>query len=198
MSEELEKLRHNESNGEIKEKSFPYLTAELGGGQQVTAHRCPVATGPDIGAMSLVKMGSGAGLLGYYMYHGGSNPEGKLTTLQESKETGYANDLPEINYDFNAPIRQYGTISDSLKEIKLLAYFLRDFREDMAALPAEIPDERIKPEDLQTLRVSCRHDETHGYDFFNNYQRRRTMAEHKHVILKGSCGEETVTFPALI
>ena len=51
-------------------------------------------------------------------------------------------------------------------------------------------------EDLQTLRVSCRHDETHGYVFFNNYQRRRTMAEHKHVILKGSCGEETVTFPA--
>ena len=146
--------------------------------------------------MSLVKMGSGAGLLGYYMYHGGSNPDGKLTTLQEGKETGYANDLPEINYDFNAPIRQYGTISDSLKEIKLLAYFLQDFGEDMAALPAEIPDERIKPEDLQTLRVSCRHDETHGYVFFNNYQRRRTMAEHKHVILKGSCGEETVTFPA--
>ena len=178
------------------EASFPYLTAELGGGLQVTAHRRPVATGPDIGAMSLVKMGSGAGLLGYYMYHGGSNPDGKLTTLQESKTTGYANDLPEINYDFNAPIRQYGTISDSLKEIKLLAYFLQDFGEDMASLPAEIPDERIKPEDLQTLRISCRHDETHGYVFFNNYQRRRTMAEHKHLILEGSCGEETVTFPA--
>lgn len=187
---------HVEDAVTFDEASFPYLTAELGGGLQVTAHRRPVATGPDIGAMSLVKMGSGAGLLGYYMYHGGSNPDGKLTTLQESKETGYANDLPEINYDFNAPIRQYGTISDSLKEIKLLAYFLRDFGEDMAVLPAEIPDERIKPEDLQTLRVSCRHDETHGYVFFNNYQRRRTMAEHKHVILKGSCGEETVTFPA--
>lgn len=186
---------HVEDAVTFDEASFPYLTAELGGGLQVTAHRRPVATGPDIGAMSLVKMGSGAGLLGYYMYHGGSNPDGKLTTLQESKETGYANDLPEINYDFNAPIRQYGTISDSLKEIKLLAYFLRDFGEDMAALPAEIQDERIKPEDLQTLRVSCRHDETHGYVFFNNYQRRRTMAEHKQVILKGNCGEETVTFP---
>ncbi len=191
---------HVEDAVTFDEADFPYLTAELGGGLQVTAHRRPVATGPDIGAMSLVKMGSGAGLLGYYMYHGGSNPDGKLTTLQESKETGYANDLPEINYDFNAPIRQYGTISDSLKEIKLLAYFLRDFGEDMAALPAEIPDEKIKPEDLQTLRVSCRHDETHGYVFFNNYQRRRTMAEHKQVILQGSCGGDTetdhVTFPS--
>ena len=187
---------HVENAVTFDEASFPYLTAELGGGLQVTAHRRPVATGPDIGAMSLVKMGSGAGLLGYYMYHGGSNPDGKLTTLQESKATGYANDLPEINYDFNAPIRQYGTISDSLKEIKLLAYFLQDFGADMAALPAEIPDEKIKPEDLQTLRVSSRHDETHGYVFFNNYQRRRTMAEHKHLILKGSSGEDTVTFPA--
>ncbi len=182
---------HVEDSVTFDEASFPFLTAELGGGLQVTAHRRPVATGPDIGAMSLVKMGSGAGLLGYYMYHGGSNPDGKLSTLQESKATGYANDLPEINYDFNAPIRQYGTISDSLKEIKILAYFLQDFGEDMAALPADIPNGQIQPEDMETLRISSRHDDTHGYIFFNNYQRRRTMADHRQVVLKGA-----VTFPA--
>ena len=60
--------------------------------------------------MSLTKLGSGVALLGYYMYHGGSNPKGKLSTLQESRETGYLNDLPEVNYDFNAPVRQYGAI----------------------------------------------------------------------------------------
>lgn len=185
---------HVEDAVTFDEASFPYLTAELGGGLQVTAHRRPVATGTDIGAMSLVKMGSGAGLLGYYMYHGGSNPDGKLTTLQESKETGYANDLPEINYDFNAPMRQYGTISDSLKEIKLLAYFLKDFGEDLAALPAEIPQDHIKPEDMETLRTTCRHDDTHGYVFFNNYQRRRTMAEHRDVVLQGLHGNEVTSF----
>jgi len=52
------------------------------------------------------------------------HPKGKLSTLQESRATGYLNDLPEINYDFNAPIRQYGTISDSYREIKLLEQFL--------------------------------------------------------------------------
>ena len=92
--------------------------AELGGGLQVTMHRRPVAKGCDVGTMSTVKMGSGAGLLGYYMYHGGGNPEGKTVRLQESRATGYLNDLPEINYDFNAPIRRYGTISDSYREIK--------------------------------------------------------------------------------
>ena len=131
------------------------------------------------------------------MYHGGSNPKGKLSTLQESRATGYANDLPEINYDFNAPIRQYGTISDNYREIKLLALFLEDFGEDMAVLPAEIFDETIKPEDMHSLRSSARHDDTHGYVFFNNYQRRRVMDAHKNVVFEGPCGKEKVTFPAV-
>lgn len=188
---------HVEDTITFDESKFPYLTAELGGGLQVTGHRRPVAEGPDIGAMSTTKLASGVALLGYYMYHGGSNPKGKLSTLQESRDTGYANDLPEINYDFNAPVRQYGTISENYREIKLLGLFLKDFGEDMAALPAEIFDETIKPEDMHSLRCSCRHDDTHGYVFFNNYQRRRTMDAHPGVVLEGTCGSGRVSFPAV-
>lgn len=188
---------HVEDAVTFDEASFPYLTAELGGGLQATSHRRPVATGPDIGAMSMTKLASGVGLLGYYMYHGGSNPEGKLSTLQESRATGYANDLPEINYDFNAPVRQYGTISDNYKEIKCLALFLKDFGEDMAALPAEIFDESIKPEDMHSLRGSCRHDDSHGYVFFNNYQRQRTMDAHPGTVFEGVCQGGNVIFPAV-
>ena len=188
---------HVEGAVTFDESRFPYLTAELGGGVQVTSHRRPVAEGRDIGAMSTVKLASGVALLGYYMYHGGSNPKGKLSTLQESRATGYANDLPEINYDFNAPVRQYGTISDTYKEIKLLAAFLQDFGEDMAALSAEIIPEDVKPEDMHTLRTSCRHDGTHGYVFFNNYQRRRRMDAHKAVVFKGITDRGEAAFPAV-
>lgn len=180
---------HVEDANTYREEDFPFLTAELGGGLQVTMHRRPVAQGRDVGAMSTVKLGSGAALLGYYMYHGGSNSKGKLSTLQESRATGYLNDLPEINYDFNAPIRQYGTIADSYKEIKLLAYFLQDFGEDMAVLKAEIPAKRIVPGDMHTLRITCRHDATHGYVFFNNYQRRMKMDDHMGVQLCGLLGD---------
>ncbi len=184
-------------NTAFDEKKYPYLTAELGGGMQVTAHRRPVASGTDIGAMSHVKLASGVALLGYYMYHGGSNPKGRLSTLQESLSTKYINnnDLPEINYDFNAPVRQYGTISDTYREIKLLALFLRDFGEDLATLPAEIDPENVKPEDRHTLRKSCRHDGTHGYVFFSNYQRRRTMEIHENVVFRGLTDEGEVVFP---
>lgn len=188
---------HVEDAITFDESRFPYLTAELGGGMQATSHRRPVATGPDIGAMSTTKLASGVALLGYYMYHGGSNPQGKLSTMQESRDTGYLNDLPEINYDFNAPIRQYGAISDNYREIRLLAFFLQDFGEDLAPLKAEIFPENVKPEDMHTLRTSCRHDDTHGYVFFNNYQRRRTMDGHKGVVFKGLTAAGEVVFPAV-
>lgn len=187
---------HVDETVTFNQDDFPYLTAELGGGVQVTKHRRPIAKGTDIGAMSLTKLGSGVGLLGYYMYHGGSNPDGKLTTLHESRESGYTNDLPEINYDFNAPIRQFGTISETYREIRLLAYFLQDFGGDLAVLPADIDPEFVKPGDTHTLRMSIRHDDSHGYIFVNNYQRRLTMDAHKGVVLEGKTAGAPVVFPA--
>lgn len=177
------------------ETKFPYLTAELGGGVQITDHRRPQVSGADIGAMSIAKLGSGVGMLGYYMYHGGSNPCGKYSSLQESRETGYANDLPEINYDFQAPIRQFGTISDTYREIRLLALFLRDFGELLAPMQSKILTPCEDPENAHTLRLACRFDENGGFLFFNNYQRRRTMDAHPGTVLMGYDGKGTVLFP---
>lgn len=177
---------------------FPYLTAELGGGMQVTHHRRPVAHGSDIGAMSLVKLGSGVNLLGYYMYHGGTNPKGKLTTLQETRATGYPNDLPELSYDFRAPLREYGQISSTFKEIKLLTSFIHDFGADLCEMPAYIPESNpLKPTDNTNLRTSYRHNGESGYVFVNNYQRRREMASHKGIVLSTKLEKETITFPAI-
>ena len=186
---------HTEQQLTFDETRFPYLTAELGGGVQVTAHRRPVVCGRDIGAMSLVKLGSGVALLGYYMYHGGSNPKGRLSTLQETRAVGDFCELPEINYDFYAPIRQYGMISDTYREIKLLSLFLQDFGEDFAALRTEIPQAHADPEDTESLRVSGRHDGFHGYVFYNNYQRGKEMREHAGVVLQGKTPDGDILFP---
>ena len=161
---------------------FPYLTAELGGGLQMTKHRRTVTAAKDIAAISIVKIGSGVNLLGYYMYHGGTNPDGKLTTLQESKATGYPNDVPEKSYDFNAPIREYGQIAPVLKELKLLFFFIHDFGSQLCSLPAVIPENNpLKPNNLTDLRYSYRTDGKKGYVFINNYIRHQIMPEHKDI-----------------
>ena len=163
---------------------FPYLTAELGGGLQVTKHRRPIATGDDTEAMTMVKIASGANLVGYYMYHGGTNPKGKLTTLQESRETGYPNDLPICSYDFNAPLREYGQMEESYRHVRLLGTFIHDFGDDLTdmAYTAQ-PGNPLKPDDYKSLRSAVRYktdgDIKRGYLFVNNYQRRYEMAPHK-------------------
>ncbi len=187
---------------------FPYLTAELGGGLQVTRHRRPVAAARDIGAMSLVKLGSGVTLLGYYMYHGGTNPEGKLTTLQESRETGYPNDLPVKSYDFNAPIREFGQMSDTFREIRLLSLFAHDFGERLCEMPyVAQPGNPSHPEDLLSLRSAVRmipearqEQAPEGYLFVNNMQRGRRMAPHRAVTLRacGADGSEVFAFPETV
>lgn len=164
---------------------YPYLTAELGGGLQVTYKRRPVAKPADIGAMSLSKMGSGCNLLGYYMYHGGTNPEGKLTTLEENTATGSINDLPVKNYDFRAPLGEYGMPNGTYDEIKLDALFVHDFGEKLCEMNAHIPQSNpVHPEDNRTLRFSWRFaEESEGFVFVNNYQRCRKMAEHSNTVL---------------
>jgi hypothetical protein len=157
---------------------YPYLTAELGSGIQVTHHRRPIISGDDIGAFTTVALGSGANMLGYYMLHGGTNPSGRFSTLQESRATGYANDVPELSYDFQAPIDEYGYLNPSYGRLKTIHMMLRDFGDVMAqASPCFPQDNSVNAEDLTTLRYCVRYGMDGGFLFLNNYQRRRKMKD---------------------
>lgn len=176
---------------------YPYLTAELGGGLQPTFKRRTVPTAQDIGAESLVKMASGCNLLGYYMYHGGTNPAGKLTTLQESTETKYLNDLPELSYDFFAPIKEYGQTSETYGELKLYSLFVKDFGNALCKMSAKISDKNPSdPADTEHVRFSYRIDEDkQGFLFVNNYVRHQTQHETKQAVF--SIPEAGVSFEPL-
>ncbi len=148
---------------------YPYLMAEMGGGIFVTFHRRPVATSLDTCAMSLVKLGSGANLLGYYMYHGGTNPAGDVN---ETRESGSYSETPTLTYFPRAPIGEYGRIDDSAKELKRLAMFLQSFSETLAPLPCALPDNGAKrPTDADSPRYAWRKENESGFLFVNNYQR---------------------------
>lgn len=156
----------------------PYLTAELGGGLQVTALRRTYPYTTDTLAQAFCMLGSGANLLGYYMYHGGVNPDGKLTTLQESKETGYFNDLPIKSYDFQAPIRESGIKNVSFYALADLHSFINEYEEVLARSEVYLPDIKPQtPEDMVTPRVSVRydHDSKTAFVFINAHQRNRKM-----------------------
>lgn len=168
---------------------FPYLTAELGGGLQSTHHRRMYLCPEDTGAMSLCKLGSGCNLLGYYMYHGGTNPHGKLTTLQESRDSGSLNDMPAYGYDGRSPLRQFGQYGAVYGELKLLALFADSFGAELCGMSAYIPEDNPKhADDLENIRYSVRHNGRSGYLFINNYQRGYKMRAHANASLSFDCG----------
>lgn len=155
------------------EDEYPYLLAEMGGGICSTFHRRPTAQPEDTGAMSLVKLGSGANLLGYYMYHGGVNPGQELN---ETRESGSACETPTMSYMPHAPIGDSGQIGELAKELKLLSMFIGSYGEMLAPMPAELPEDgATQPDDLSSPRYALRMKDGSGFAFVNNYQRSLTL-----------------------
>ena len=153
---------------------YPYFTCELGGGMATAYHRRPYVYPEDAYSMALVKLGSGSNLLGYYMYHGGTNPEGVLNTLNEVQTSpGTANnDLPVCTYDFQAPLGEFGQTYPQYYMLRPLHLFMHDFGETLAPMEASFP----APQDLKrgqddALRWAIRSQGDSGFVFINNYER---------------------------
>jgi len=157
---------------------YAYLTCEIGGGMVSSYHRRILVDPRDIEATTLVKLGSGSVSPGYYMYHGGTNPEGQLGTLMENQATPMTNwnDMPVKNYDFQAPLGQYGQIRSQYYLLRRLHLFLNDFGVRIAEMDTFLPDQRSTgKEDSTTLRWSLRSDGKSGFVFVNNYERNKEL-----------------------
>ncbi|MBQ3518721.1 MAG: beta-galactosidase [Clostridia bacterium] len=174
--------------------NVPFMTCEMGGGNQITYHRRPLINSRDIEALVICKLGSGVNLLGYYMFCGGLNPIG-LTTMQESKASGYPNDCPVISYDFQAPVGDMGQIRESYFRLSFIHRFLHSFGEMLAPMIAIMPDKApSSKDDTKTLRCALRSDGNSGFLFVNNHIRLHQMPAHPAHSFNIALNERTVSF----
>ncbi len=178
---------------------YPYLTCEIGGGMMSSYHRRIRVDPSDIEATTLVRLGSGSNSPGYYMYHGGTNPDGRRSSLMETQATPHTNwnDLPEKNYDFQAPLGQYGQVRPQYFLLRRLHEFLHAFGDRLAAMDTFLPDQRpTGRDDHATLRWSARSDGLGGFVFVNNHERSATLPDKPGVqfTLRLTDGR-TLTFP---
>lgn len=177
---------------------YPYLTCELGGGMMTSYHRRIRIDPMDVYAMALVKVGSGSNLPGYYMYHGGTNPEGALTTLSEMQNSKLTNnnDLPIKSYDFQAPLGEFGQINPQYHLLRKLHLFLKDFGGDLTRMPAHFPEPQTQDANKDSLlRWSVRSDGESGFVFVNNYQRLKALTPKTNVKFTIDLGGKQLAFP---
>lgn len=209
-SEQLDYSQLQSSDLSMLNSSYPYFTCELGGGMMTSYHRRCYLYPEDAYSMAVVKLGSGSNLLGYYMYHGGTNPASRwvpgetslkpyegdrqvyLNECQRCLSTNH-NDLPVLTYDFQAPLGEFGQVNPHYYLLRKLHLFLADFGEELAPMEAVFPcPQDIKKGQDDFLRWSYRAKETSGFVFINNYERLQHLSD-KHGVRFTVCG---VSFPS--
>ncbi len=159
---------------------YPFAICEMGCGLQPTHTRRPILSPMDAYALSLVKLGCGNNLIGYYMYHGGTNKIGKHSTFQESKAAAaskWDGDLPIRNYDFGTCLGQYGEVRRQYRLLNLLHLFARDFGALLAPMEPVFAEPFVPCTDAEHLRCALRTDGQAGFVFVNHHQRHLTLAD---------------------
>ena len=209
-SEQLDYSQLQSADLSMLNSSYPYFTCELGGGMMTSYHRRCYLYPEDAYSMAVVKLGSGSNLLGYYMYHGGTNPASRwvpgetslkpyegdrqvyLNECQRCLSTNH-NDLPVLTYDFQAPLGEFGQVNPHYYLLRKLHLFLADFGEELAPMEAVFPcPQDIKKGQDDFLRWSYRAKGTSGFVFINNYERLQHLSD-KHGVRFTVCG---VSFPS--
>jgi beta-galactosidase len=157
---------------------YPYACVEIGSGMASSYDKRIQVEPANVASLALSKLGNGNNMPGYYMFHGGVNPDGELSTLQED----HPNRMPVKDYDFQAPIGSDGQVREQYHLLRQQHLFLQDFGASLARMPAYFPEQR--PADLRdfsTLRWDVRSNGESGFLFFNNRQPYEALPEHKDI-----------------
>lgn len=169
---------------------YPVAYCEMAGGMQVSYTARPNVSPESVEAMTLVKLASGSNLLGYYMYHGGTNAVGKHTYLNEFG-------LPKMTYDYQSPLGEFGRVGKSYDRIRSLALFMDAFGSTLAPMGTLLPEGQsdIRPEDTESLRWCVRQKDGGGFLFLNNFQDHVDMPDREGVRIELETPRGAAAFP---
>ncbi len=168
----------------------PFACCEIGGGMQPFYRNRPVVPPESVEAMHVVQLGSGSNLMGYYVYHGGSNPVGKHPFLNEHR-------CPRISYDFQAPLSEFGRRKPHYGMLRRQFVFLKDFGSRLAPMQTSIPEKvkSIEAGDTKSPRWAVRFKDGSGFVFINNFQDHAEMRDLKNLVFNVMDGNKTTLIP---
>lgn len=172
---------------------YPSISAEIGPGIQVKYTRRPLVPYESVKPLMIRTIGSGANGIGYYMYHGGSTPHNDGFYYNEQ-----ANGIPRVNYDFQAPIGQYGQTRLHYRQLRTLHLFLASWGDRLAPMSTILPETNaaIRADNTDMLRYAVRAKDDAGFLFLVNFQDHVTMKDLEGVSVSVQTRRETLRFPS--
>ena len=166
------------------QSAFPLLDVEIGGGMSTAYNHRVRMYSEDMPSLHTVLLANGVNCLGYYMYHGGTNPHSLKnhsdcpeSTLQESsfQLAGAQNPMNSVSYDFFAPLSEFGVPRTHYHQMRRLHLFLRNFG------GTHVAHASYRSPNNSSLRWGVRSKNSSGFLFVNNHERLANLATVKDV-----------------
>ncbi|QYJ78343.1 beta-galactosidase [Shewanella acanthi] len=172
---------------------YPSIPAEIGPGIMPLYTRRPYFVEESLLPMMVRILGSGSNGVGYYMYHGGSTPLSKEGRFMGEELAG----VPKINYDFQAPIGEYGQVRSHFQSTKLLHFFMDSFGQQLAPMQTVLPktNSSIHPKNKDVLRYAARVKGKSAFIFMHNFQDDAEMENLKDLNITASIEGEKIRLP---
>ncbi|MGC9261507.1 MAG: beta-galactosidase [Phycisphaerae bacterium] len=143
----------------------PIIYVELGTGSPIRINFRPLPSAQGCLATAFAYLGGTETIaMGYYMYHGGSNPMNAVYGFTPKFEG-----LPLISYDYRAPIGEFGEARESYFVMRPMNYFVQNFGGRLADMEVRRQDNDVNNPGEDRLRVACRAKDGAGFIFINNY-----------------------------
>jgi len=174
---------------------YPSFSAEMGAGIQMTYDRRPYCYPSTAEAMMVRCLGGGSNGIGYYMYHGGSTPK-KIG--EESFFSDEPMGVPKINYDFQAPIGEFGLEKPVYRYLRLIHLFVNEFSDRLAPMQTVLPEnwKEMTPDNRDDLRFAARMKDGSGFLFMINAQDHDTLRHDQTGLrIRIKMNEETLNIP---
>ncbi|MBR0408458.1 MAG: beta-galactosidase [Clostridia bacterium] len=168
----------------------PYACCEMGAGMMCCYYYRFIYPYKSVDALANIKLGSGCNFIGYYMFHGGTNPIGKNGAFMNEAQ------VPKRSYDYQAALGEFGQARESYSRLKSIHFFTQSFGDRLAPLATLLPEgaSQIDPTDLETLRFAVRTDGKRGFLFINNFQDHRVMTPKAHEEIDIETAEDAFRF----
>ena len=168
----------------------PYACCEMGGGMMCCYYYRFIYPYKSVDALANIKLGSGCNFIGYYMFHGGTNPMGLHGAFLNEAQ------VPKRSYDYQAALGEFGQVRESYSRLKAIHFFLRSFGDRLAPMETVLPvgASQIDPGDLAPLRFAVRTNGASGFLFINNFQDHRAMPARTREKVAVDTAKETFAF----
>lgn len=168
----------------IDTNESPYFTCENGLGAPSYYQHRGIVPEKTAGETINLRIGCGVNLMGYYVYVGQTNPIGERYVLHRQ--------TARISNDYQAPIKEFGTMGIVMRETKKMNYFMNDFGSELAPLIAYLPSSN---KDTTNLQWAIRTDGHKGYLFCSNYLHKHDRKDYSKVQFTVQLKNETITIP---